>query len=270
MNRPQATATPQTHDATQFSPTPSALNGEILRFIERNRLALGLRPEQMRILDWGCGRGAYVEHLRRAGYDAYGVDIADGAIAEARQRIAGFGCDPVKVIRKISVENQTDFDAGMFHLVFSFQVLEHVSDLATLATEVRRISRSGAVGVHIFPAKWRPLEVHLRMPLVHWFPKANIRRWIIHMFLLLGVRPPWREPLPTSARDRAGIFFRYSCENTYYRSLAEITHEFRSNGFAAEPDVLSHPKLQALRWLPKQPLEWLIVHFWSVQLACRL
>jgi len=259
----------QSDGANEPSGTQPKLNAEILRFIEQTRRELGLAPAQMRILDWGCGRGSYVEFLRHAGYQAYGVDIADGAIAEARQRLAAQGCDPQAVIRKISPENQTDFEAGFFHLVFSFQVLEHVADLASLAAEVQRISQPHAVGIHIFPAKWRPLEVHLRMPFIHWFSKGTVRHSLIQLFVLLGVRPRWREPLPAGLQQRADVFFRYSCENTYYRGLDDIKQLFRATGFGADTNVLNHPRVQALTWLPKRPLEWLIVHFWSVQLVCR-
>lgn len=246
-----------------------AINAEILRFIEQTRRELGLAAHQMRILDWGCGRGSYVAYLRQAGYQAYGVDIADGAIAEARQQLDAMGCDAQTVIRKISAANQTDFQDESFHIVFSFQVLEHVADLASLLAEVRRVSMPGAVGIHIFPAKWRPLEVHLRMPFVHWFGKGAVRHMLIRAFLISGAQPAWREPLPTSVKDRASVLFRYSCENTYYRHLPDILRLFDSWGLHAKTDVLSHPKVQALRWLPKRSLEWLIVTFWSVQLISR-
>ncbi len=37
----------------------------------------GKSPESMRILDCGCGNGASVECLAAAGFEAFGIDIAD-------------------------------------------------------------------------------------------------------------------------------------------------------------------------------------------------
>ncbi len=42
-------------------------NGEVLRYLELTRERLGLRREEMNVLDWGSGRGEYVAWLRDAG-----------------------------------------------------------------------------------------------------------------------------------------------------------------------------------------------------------
>ena len=64
------------------------------------------------------------------------------------------------------------FEDGSFDVVFSNAVIEHVGD-----RERQRIFVSEAlrVGRRVFlttPNRWFPIEVHTRLPLVHWLPRA--------------------------------------------------------------------------------------------------
>lgn len=62
------------------------------------------------------------------------------------------------------------FDDRAFDIVFSNAVIEHVGDRRRQELFVREALR---VGRHVFlttPNRWFPIEVHTRLPLVHWFP----------------------------------------------------------------------------------------------------
>ena len=66
-------------------------NAEVVRYLELTRERLGLRREEMNVLDWGSGRGEYVAWLRDAGYNAFGAEIRKEAAErgkEARQQPA--------------------------------------------------------------------------------------------------------------------------------------------------------------------------------------
>jgi len=87
---------------------------------ERNRsfFELGLRSyreaiqdfERRGILEVGCGTGAYLQALRRAGCDAYGVDISERMCQIARGRIAGLGLEAESIVKHADVSRETGFE----------------------------------------------------------------------------------------------------------------------------------------------------------------
>jgi len=63
------------------------------------------------------------------------------------------------------------FDDGEFDVVFSNAVVEHVGDRERqrlLVSEALRVGRRVFVTT---PNRWFPIEVHTKLPLVHWFPE---------------------------------------------------------------------------------------------------
>ena len=50
---------------------PARAVQQLNKFLE----AQGKTASQVKVLDWGCGRGRFVLWLREQGFDAYGVDI---------------------------------------------------------------------------------------------------------------------------------------------------------------------------------------------------
>jgi SAM-dependent methyltransferase len=62
------------------------------------------------------------------------------------------------------------FEDGAFDVVFSNAVIEHVGGRErqrTLVLEALRVGRSVFITT---PNRWFPVEVHTRLPLVHWLP----------------------------------------------------------------------------------------------------
>ena len=63
------------------------------------------------------------------------------------------------------------FADGEFDVVFSNAVVEHVGERER---QKRLVSEALRVGRRVFittPNRWFPIEVHTRLPLVHWFPE---------------------------------------------------------------------------------------------------
>lgn len=63
-----------------------------------------------------------------------------------------------------------------FDVVYSNAVIEHVGDLER---QRRFVAEALRVGRRVFlttPNKWFPIEVHTRLPLVHWLPKSAADR----------------------------------------------------------------------------------------------
>ncbi len=105
-----------------------------------------------KVLDFGCGAGETVCAYREAGYDAFGCDIvlehADGNFLYL-------------------IDSHTlriPFDDNTFDLVISESVFEHVMDYRSAISEIRRVLKPGGASLHMFPAKWRPIEAHVFVP----------------------------------------------------------------------------------------------------------
>jgi SAM-dependent methyltransferase len=63
------------------------------------------------------------------------------------------------------------FADGEFDVVFSNAVVEHVGERERqrqLVSEALRVGRRAFITT---PNRWFPIEVHTRLPLVHWFPE---------------------------------------------------------------------------------------------------
>ena len=192
---------------------------------------LGVGRQEMRVLDWGCGRGRTVLKLLELGIDAYGVDIDPGPIRNGSQIMKERGFDPEQRLICISSDCLTPFADEFFHVVLSEQVFEHVSDLDALSAELLRITIPGGGGLHVFPAKWRVIEPHLFVPFVHWLPKNRIRYW--YLYLMAKRIPVWRSVEDKRVAERVEVYYDYLINKTYYRSLKKIFKTFYAAGFDA-------------------------------------
>lgn len=83
----------------------------------RARRALLRRVGRGRVLDVGCGHGAFLALMEAAGWETTGLEVCDDGLALARKR-------GLRVLRS-SVED-ADLEPGSFDAVTAFYVLEHV------------------------------------------------------------------------------------------------------------------------------------------------
>jgi ubiquinone/menaquinone biosynthesis C-methylase UbiE len=170
----------------------------------------------MRVLDLGCGAGTVVEAFRSLGYDAYGCD---------------FDVPNDPRLRRISLRPYgLMFDDETFDFACSSQVLEHVQDHDATFAELARVLKPGAPSLHMFPARWAPIEPHTLVPLASFFrPTAWLRLWAA-----LGVRNQFQKSLP--ARDAAARNARFLGEETNYLRVSELAliarRHFRQVEFA--------------------------------------
>ena len=242
---------------------------EIKRYLQCYQEKTSLQPRQIRVLDYGCRSGEAVLDLKNLGYDAYGVDVDEAAIISARKLLSINQWDGEKILTAYHAGEALPFQSGFFHFVFSQEVLEHVGDLSAMAGEIRRVTIPTGMGFHIFRPQFNFIEPHFGMPLVHWLPKNQWRRWAILLFayLGLGMRPP--EIPGAGPRQRAEFLYKYSIERTFYRPYRKIGEVFRRNGFDVCCTALNHRRFHSsplLLGLLNRPLvrvwiEWLIVTF---------
>lgn len=234
----------KTYHLTEEDLRPFSLPAGLCDYIESARAKLGLAKEELRILDYGCGRGRSVIRLREQGYDARGVDISNWPIKNGRPLLRRRGWDAEAILRVLDESGAADFPDAFFHVVFSWQVLEHVQSLGRATAKIRRLTAPGGTGVHWYPGHRRLIEGHSRMPLIHWLPKNALRKPPIYLFALLhiGPRGDWGRSQGAGLLERARNFYQYSLDHTYYRTPAAVRGAFEECGFQVTYD--RHPAVR--------------------------
>jgi SAM-dependent methyltransferase len=103
----------------------------------RRDFLLGETRRGDRALDLGCGVGAFTAVLAEAGADVTGVEVAEAALARAREahRELDFRLAPL--------EGPLPFADRAFDLVWASEVIEHVADTERWLAEVRRVMTPG-------------------------------------------------------------------------------------------------------------------------------
>jgi len=162
------------------------------------------------VLDLGCGTGETVRIYRERGFAAFGCDfeVPEGPHTAA---LAAEGA-----IRRIGDPYRLPFDTAAFDLVVSDQVLEHVKDYPATLAEIRRVLRPGGVSLHIFPARYRPVEPHVLVPLATVLQSE----WWLFLWAAVGVRPAYQRGLP--AREAARMNHGHLRKGTNYLTKAQI------------------------------------------------
>jgi len=248
-------------------------NAEVIRYLEQTRERLGLQKHEMRVLDWGSGRGEYVAWLRDAGYAAFGAEIRQEAAERGKALLQAHGHDYARVITPILPNGDTTLPANFFHFVFTHYVLEHVADIDAVTREIARVTAPGGCGFHVYPGQLRPIEPHLFMPFVHWLPKNPSRKWMIGAFVACGIEPRWGWLAEATRGRKTQAYYEFCNNETFYRSFREVRQSFRQRGFAVTPVSGEHPSLRRLRVLPsalrKSVVELPVMLFQTVEILVR-
>lgn len=123
-------------------------NEFIVRFLAKYvRKRIGLDTYQVgrgdikRVMDLGCGCGRHLIMLAREGYDTYGLDISQRAIAFAQQWLEQ---ESLKADLRVGSAINLPWGEGSFDLVISNGVLDHMrwEDARQATKEVARVLKS--------------------------------------------------------------------------------------------------------------------------------
>lgn len=146
------------------------------------RSIIGRLNPGSRILDIGCGYGAFVRYAVQCGMDAYGIDFDKGRLQLGR-RLMNLGdrllAGDVSTIKKL-------FPVGSFNLVTMFEVIEHVEDPKGLVENVRELVCDDGYVAVCCPneARWKPFgRIFVDYPphhLTRWYP-ATLRCFFEHL-----------------------------------------------------------------------------------------
>ena len=120
------------------------------------------------ILDYGCGDGQSITYLNLLGYNnSFGVDLKPQDMNDQIMKL--LGCEAQRFFQYDG--DLLPFRDGMFDLVFSEQVLEHVQDIEGYYREASRVLKPGSSAFFSFPHRFIPYDSHGRTWFVHMLPK---------------------------------------------------------------------------------------------------
>lgn len=137
--------------------------------------------EGRRILDLGCGVGAFVRRLREFSEQVYGLDVDADRVAQGTQQVPNLA---------LSVGEYLPFADGTFDVVLLHEVIEHVDDDFATLKETRRVLRPDGRAVIFCPNRLYPFETHGiflgkryvfgNVPLINWLPDFLRDRLVPH------------------------------------------------------------------------------------------
>lgn len=166
-------AHPLGHVVVAMIPPLARTNDFRFRFLDAPR-----RPGMSRrVLDVGCGAGAFLTQAREAGWDASGVDFDPLAVEGARKRGLNVTLGGIEAV----ADQKSAFDA-----VTMSHVIEHVYDPVGTLRTVHDLLRPGgtfyvetpnmdALGHVIYGPHWRGLEVPRHLTL---FTRAGLHGFL--------------------------------------------------------------------------------------------
>ena len=164
----------------------SSVNPARMGYFQRNLFSEpDFSPTGKAALDVGCGGGFLSEQLSRMGFDVTGIDPSLQSLQTAANH-AGAGGLPIKYTAGSG--EALPFLDNSFDYVFCCDVLEHVSDLPKVVSEIARVLKPG--GFFCFDTFNRTLAsrlaaIHLAQTWKRWaFAPPNLHNW--EMFIKPG------------------------------------------------------------------------------------
>jgi 2-polyprenyl-3-methyl-5-hydroxy-6-metoxy-1,4-benzoquinol methylase len=109
------------------------------RFAERLAFVTAQVQAGDRVLDLGCGDGAFAQALCAAGAQVTAADVSAVAVERARERA------PAALVQRLTEGAPLPFSEDAFDAVWAGETLEHVADVVGLLADVRRVVRWGGV-----------------------------------------------------------------------------------------------------------------------------
>jgi SAM-dependent methyltransferase len=155
-----------------------------------------------RIVDVGCGIGAYAEPLLAAGRSWHGCELVPDYVERIRAR-------DLEVTQASGP--MLPFGDGEFDIAIGVEVLEHIADFETFVAEIARVARRGALlsvpNSGAIP-RYAPLSVvpwhMLESSHLNFFNVASFRRLLAGSFANVEVTEYGE--LPVTAADGTRVY----------------------------------------------------------------
>jgi len=176
---PKGTATETKDKRAELGHASQVWTRGLERRLQMVRRHVGL--EGKRILDIGCGVGAFVRRLREFTPEVYGFDIDRDSVTTGAEELPNLA---------LAVGEHMPYPDASFDVIFLHEVLEHVDDDVATLKEARRVLAPGGRVVIFVPNRLYPFETHGiflgkkyvfgNMPLVNYLPDAVRDRLVPH------------------------------------------------------------------------------------------
>jgi SAM-dependent methyltransferase len=152
--------------------------------------------EGKRILDLGCGVGAFVRRFREFSDDVAGIDVDRENVVEGAKEVPDLG---------LAVGEHLPFADGTFDVIMLHEVLEHMTDDLETLKEARRVLKDDGRIIVFTPNRLYPFETHGiflgkryvfgNIPLVNYLPDALRNRLVPHarVYTRGGLRRVYRK-----------------------------------------------------------------------------
>lgn len=174
-----------------------------------------------RVLDIGCGAGAFLHRLRELGWETHGIE-PDADASEAARKL---GLD----VRTGTLE-QASFRDEHFNVVTALHVLEHVHEPGAFMQEVRRVLKPGGL-------------LYVEVPNLKSFNFRCFRREWFHLDAPRHLCSYWSKPLKRLLRDAGLRVMAVHHLSGTVGLRGSIQHTRRRRG------------LQPLKWLDAKPVK---------------
>lgn len=196
--------------------------------------ALGPDLSGYTCLDVGCSSGLITKHLAPRLHYTVGLEY-DGCAIRRGAKV----CSSQLGLVQADGQRLPIRDAAV-HLVICAQVYEHVADASLLFAEIWRVLAPGGLCFLSGPNRLYPMELHYRLPLVHWLPHS----WARACVRMLG-------------RD-TGQIVRTRTLWGLRRGLEQFEIEDYTLAMLARPDEFScTEEMGRLSWMSRLP-HWLL------------
>ena len=216
----------------------------------------------MRILEIGSGIGALGIFLAQNGIDIQGIEpVGDGfdimtTLSEFVKSAAG-ECNSFTP-KSIAAEDLSEDSHGLYDLIFSVHVLEHVPDVDRTFSAMTAVLKPGGSMVHLCPNYTFPYDPHFFIPILFWSPRFTAFVYKSH----IGKAPSlWASLNFIRSGQIKKLAVKHGMERSFQkgvmadffeRLLTDTVFSMRHKGFAAKcaAAIARSPFIALLRIMP--------------------